>query len=377
MAIKSSEYFNLDSNIDGFYVDEDGNVNIVDNMIGVVGATDGAPASPETAAKGAPLSSDTIDSLVSQGLNPAKIRSLLGHGLVYDDKGNHIANKGEMFFRDGQGNFSTLKKLTGQTNLILEEGSDLKLRDYSLVDKGYTNTAGISLDELMKYANLKTTNFSKGNILQLSRNYEIAGDTVSVPTVSLTEDAVVWAVGRIMARGSGEVRLRHLESDTVLDTGYFSFPSKFVMPCYISWIGNLEQYPETQSQYSKRCVDTTWDVKTKSFKRIYNPSGALVQPHTLVLESLDTDFTYGYLNIMCMEPKTRQSADFKTGSVYMSSDNYAIIFDQAFEDDGYSINIQLESPLQSWYSKKTPNGFDINIDRAYEGKVTWSAIKSK
>jgi hypothetical protein len=376
MAIKQSDYFNLDSNIDGFYVDENGVVKIVDNMIGVIGATDGPAAYPTSVAKGAGFTTEEIKQIEETGSFVQAIKNIDGHGLVYDKQGRYLGHKGELFFRDGTGNFSTLKRLSGRTNLISQQGGETKLRDYSLVQNGYTVPSGINLDELMRLASLRSTTFSKGNILQLARNYALNNTTVQIPTVSLAVDAVVWVVARVTVRGSGTITLRHVESGKVLDTAAYNHPRSFTMPCYISWIGSL--FYEIDETTPDSCRNTVWDFNSKTFKRIYNPSSETLLPHTLSLETSDGNiFQYAYINVMCMEPRIRQVADIISGEDVISSETtYRVSFDKDMNDTDYSIHINLESSLQTWYTEKSVIGFTINIEREYEGKVFWTVVRN-
>jgi hypothetical protein len=171
--LKTSNYYKLDSNIDGFYVDEQGSVITVKDMIGVVGGTDGPAAYPLSTARLSSLSQDDILELTSKGLSPDQIKNYNGHGLLYDKNGKQIAQKGQMFFKDGLGNFSTLKGFTNSTKSIQEDGNILRLKDSSLYNAGYTSSLGITLDELLLTASKNAVSFSKGNVLQLSRNYKV------------------------------------------------------------------------------------------------------------------------------------------------------------------------------------------------------------
>jgi hypothetical protein len=382
MAIKTSNYYKLDSNIDGFYVDEQGSVITVKDMIGVVGGTDGPAAYPLSTARLSSLSQDDILELTSKGLSPDQIKNYNGHGLLYDKNGKQIAQKGQMFFKDGLGNFSTLNGFTNSTKSIQEDGNILRLKDSSLYNAGYTSSLGITLDELLLTASKNAVSFSKGNVLQLSRNYKVGVSSVDMPTISLASDAVVWIVGRVTVSGSGTIQIYHKNSDTVLDVVKFDHPLNFSMPCYLSWVGNLPLWTDataTTTDTSKTsCDNISWDFKTKSFRKIYNPTGEDLRPHTIQLVASKT-VHYAYINIMCMETRIRNSGTVKNGIDAISSNStiYKVAFDTPFEDSNYSISIQLDKPLQTWYTDKSNTGFVINIEREYEGQVSWTAVKTK
>jgi len=377
MTIKQSDYFNLDSNIDGFYVDAEGNIKIVDDMIGVVGASDGPSAYPSSAVKGADFTTEEVKQIEESGRFVQAIKNRYGHGLVYDQQGRYRGRKGELFFKDGRGNFSTLHRLTGRVNLISQQGGETRLRDYSLSQNGYTQPSGINLDELLRLASLRATSFSKGNILQLARNYGLNDLRLEIPTVSLATDAVVWVVARVMVSGSGTIALKHVETDKVLDVAAYDHPRTCVMPCYISWVGNLSHYTDSNEETS--CRNTVWDFNTKTFKRVYNPSSEKLLPHTLSVEmDGNRSFLYAHMNIMCMESRVRQVANIISGESVVTSESTKIQvkFDVAYENTDYSICINLENCLQTWYTDKTTEGFTINIEREYVGKVFWTVVRT-
>lgn len=374
MAFKDLGYQKLDSNIDGFYVDENGNVSLVNDMIGVVGATDGPPAYPANIANNAPLTESDLSLLGRSNISPTIVNNSNGHGIVYDKEGNPIAQKGDLYFKDGKGNFTNFYDLINRSKMIRENKGKTRLKDATLEKAGYTSKVGISLSELINLSSLANTSFSKGNILQAARNYKANNTSLEVDTISLKEEAIVWIIGRVSVLGDGQAILK--SNGTPLQTINYAHPDLSSYPVYFSWLGSLPI--DVAEPLPTGCNVYEWDFASKTFKKNVNDSNDTFYDHKITIET-EATFSNGTLNVMCFETQSRDLSNVKTGSDVMTRENsdtkLDIEFDEEFPDEDYSIAIQLEDALQTWYSNKSSSGFTINIERAYSGSIYWTAIK--
>jgi hypothetical protein len=379
MSVKDLGYYKLDTNIDGFYVDVNGNVKPVEDMIGVIGATDGPAAYPEGTALNSTLSKEDILSLENRNEKVDQIKNTRGHGLIYDKEGTPIGSKGQIFLKDGKGNFTTLLSLLDNSRMIKEKRNKIRMKDQSLFDAGYRSEIGISLDELINFADLSNTSFSKGNILQVARNYTGGDTTLTIPTVSLRSNAVVWIIARASMKGEGKIKIR--VGNEVLDEVFFKSSSDMSKPYYCSYVGSLPDQ-EGEELVGDDCSIYKWDFTTKSFTKEIKDTSETLFNHEIVLEIESEDdslkMNNAVLNVMCMEEISRDVASVQTGFVVMSEKDGTqkdILFDEPFDLEDYSISINLEDGLQAWYSDKNVNGFTINTERVYEGRVYWTAVK--
>jgi hypothetical protein len=212
MAKAKANFFKLDTNIDGTYTDENGETITISNMIQTVGATDGAAAFPNNEKLVSILDPGEIQSIPDL----TNVVSISGHGILYDENGRPYAYKGDLVFRDGRGNQSSLTKLINKVKSIREKGNLLFMRDKS-VQQYTSDTDGIELNELIDAAIFKTGTFGTGNIVQAARGQDTDVSVVSVLTVRLSPDHYVWITGSAMVNQNTIIQLRDVTGDTVLD----------------------------------------------------------------------------------------------------------------------------------------------------------------
>lgn len=370
MATKKSNLFKLDSNIDGTYFDSNNEVQVIENMIQAVGATDGPAIAPNSIQTDAAIDSTELN-LVDDITIAVNTR---GHGILYDEKGKPVAYKGDLVFRDGKGNLVNLNKALLRANTIRQDGDLVLLRDGSL--QQYNSSAsGVSLDDMIEAAIQKSTPFGGGNIVQAVRNSDTNTNTVSVFTVKLKTNNHVWVVGSAMVQGTATIQLRDVSTDTVLDVGYVEPKGTNIVPVFVSYAGPLPVLEIEQGVTSDRCNPYVWNSFIKRYFKLKPSDSIIVESHEIALEIVGSgNFLRGNVNLLAVDNELRE-ATVKTDEVVISDkDNYIVAFDEGMASEDYSISIQAEIPIQTWYDQKSLNGFRIRFDRNYTGSVHWTAV---
>ena len=380
MKIAQTNSFKLDSNIDGTYIDSENNVLTISNMIQVVGAADGPVAYPGVADPEAPFTVAEIQAF-SDFEDLTVVTNNVGHGLLYDDEGRPYAHKGELVFRDGQGNVASLSRLISNVNSIFEEGATVYLRDKSLQEFN-TSDLGVSLDQLINRSIENASSFNSGNIVQAARNRETFKNGVSVLTVNLSENNVVWIAGHALVNEPTQVQVRDVSTDTVLTTGWISPESNNYAPVNVSWVGTLEVLDE-ETQDENGCSSAIWDAFNKKFFVIKEDALAL-NIHELALETVvegvsgsepGNDFLQGTINIVCIDNTVDDNTAIENGEVvFDNTDSVSVEFDTEMPNDEYSINLQSQEYNQLWYTDKSTKGFTVRSERTYTGSCFWTAI---
>jgi hypothetical protein len=374
MTTPKVSFFKLDSNVDGVYIDETLKANPIPNMIQVVAETDGVDAYPEnTNTDFTPSELQTVNGLqvkVSTNIN------ISGHGIIYDERGKAIAYKGELVFRDGLGNTSSLKNMMHKVNTIQENKSLTYLRDASL--QTY-NTAdnGISLDDLIKAALRKRDISGTGNISLAARSSDQNVTTIEVVTSRLTPNNYVWIVGNAMVNSDTIIRLRDVTTNIVLAYGRINFNATNVLPTFCSYFGKLSN-EIVEAVAEETCPNHIWNSMVKRFfygKRVDTSEAAL---HKIALEVVSGGpILEGSINIVCIDEIHTDDVVINGGSVVDNSSSFDVSFETPMPSKNYSIALQIENTTQTWFTKKLETGFTINFDRDYNGKVFWTVIHNK
>ena len=373
MKIAESNNFRLDSNIDGTYIDSESNVLTISNMIQIVGATDGPVAYPGSADPKAPFTATEFDSFSTYEDLTVAVHNL-GHGLIYDEEGRPIAHKGELVFRDGLGNVASLSRLVSNVNSIYEDGANVYLRDKSLQDYNRSDL-GVGLDQVINRSIENATTLNAGNIVQAARGDKQNDTSVSVWTVDLSENNVVWIVGHAEVNQETLVQVRDVNTDTVLTTGYIKPEQDNYTPCNVSWIGTLEVSPIV-SDGGDGCSTAIWDsAKKKHF--VLKEDADPLNIHEIVLETVSpsgSEFLQGCINILCIDNDIDADTQIENGTtVFDGVDVSTVEFETEMPDETYSISLQAQEYNQLWYTNKSATGFDIRSEREYVGSVFWTA----
>lgn len=375
-----SNLFLLDTNVDGVYVDSDNSEHKIENLIQVVGGSDGSISSP-------PISGNNkidIDPIELQDIDDVDIvRGNRGHGLLYDKFGKKYAQKGDLVFRDNT-NQASLKTIVNKVKSILETNT----LDVSLFDSSLSNltrsTRGITLDSLIDKALSNVSPFGLGNVVQATRNSNSNNISVSIFTSQITPDNTIWAVGHVVVKGSGTVRIRDLTSDTILTTSYACSENKSdLIPVYVSYVGSIPEASTTIT--SESCCSFDTSIYNSFYKRFFTKKIDHVSNiHEIALEIVsdgtDEDgneiinlYSHASLNVLLMDAVTQGSA--YTGSVISdNSTQVEVKFDVEIDTIDYSIAIQTGNPIQTWYSDKSKEGFVVNFEREYTGDIYWTVF---
>jgi len=370
MKIKSS-LFKIDSNIDGTYFNRSGELTVIENMIQAVGATDGPAAYPDATDIKADLPSielSTIDGL-TDAINTR------GHGILYNSEGSPIAYKGDLVFRDGQGNIVNLNGALSKANSIQERGNEVYLRDLSLQDYNISDK-GVSLDDMVTASIQKSTALGGGNIVQAVRNEEFNTNKNDVFTVRLSKDNHVWISCSALVNQASQIRLRDVSTDTILDVSYIESNDEHIVPVYLSYAGTLPTLVAISGYEAPACSPTVWNSFLKKyFKTNVAEDDSFVSIHQIRMEIIQGgDFIQGSVNLLAIDQNLDKVKVFSNQEIVINSTAYLIAFDEAFDSIDYSITIQAETPIQVWYDQKTENGFRIRFEREYNGNIFWSAV---
>ena len=365
--------FPLDSNVDGTYLDSSGTVKTIDNMIQVVSGVDGSEWYPE---------GDNVNFTVEEVTKVTDIDTVVsdrGIGILYDSEGKRYAVKGDLVFRNATGGEATLTKILNKASTIDELSSlELRFKDKSLDDL-ITTTDGISIDQIIQNAKIKSIPFGNGNIAQLVRNTGTREKSVSVFTVPMTADGYIWVCAKASVIGATTINLIDLTSNTILDTSYVDM-SKYsgVVPCFLSYVGQLPSVDETID--TGRCDVAVYN---SFFKKFFKPLDSLgedtgLSVHELAIQILDDseEMQYATIDMMCFDSGFVENS--KNGvEVLNNITTVDISFDAPLPDSNYSISLQTEEMVQKWYNNKTTGGFTARLERPYSGLLYWSVVYSE
>jgi hypothetical protein len=374
-----SNFFRLDSNIDGVYTDSEGVEQTIENIIQAVGATDGSQSIPISGSGVDVFGEDEVPTIPDLTVETGN----RGHGILYDSDGKAYAKKGDLVLRDANSEAS-LASIVKQVKSIFESKSlDVRLLDKS-IQTVINSKQGIDLDTLIKRARTNESPFGIGNIVQATRNEAFQDISVSTFTIPLSNNNVVWVLGHASVRGEGAIQLRDVSSDTILHTSYIKTDAPLAegvtTPAYISFVGTL---PEGGSS-DDCCENIDRAIYNSFFKRFFKKTTDGTNIHELAIEMIPQDedelgdpiiipFTQASVNVLVMDEI--DIGGLLTGfQVVEELDEIPVSFDQPLDDINYSIAIQTASALQYWYKDKTVSGFTIKFERKYSGKIFWTAI---
>jgi hypothetical protein len=367
MANPKPNFFKLDSNIDGVYIDEDLKAVAIPNMIQVVGESDGATAYPANYK----TSFNATELQAIHGLTT--VVSTSGHGILYDETGNPIAYKGDFVFRDGDGNTSSLKNMLNKVNSITEKNNSMFLRDQSL-QKYNTNSTGVVLEEMINASYKKRNITGSGNVSLAARNSDSNVYSVSVYTTKLTANNHVWIVGAVTVNSSTVIRLVDRTTNTVLGYGKINYETSNVLPVYASYFGQLQNVVVNEIT---DCPTNIWNSMLKKFF-LNKQANAEEVVHEIALEVVEGEpFITGTVNIVCFDDINSGNQILNAGVIVKDSATYDVTFDNVLPSTNYSISFQLENSTQAWYNNKTAQGFTINFDSNYTGRLYWTVIHNK
>lgn len=376
----------FDSNIDAYYVDIKGNLKKVENVIQVVSGTDGSTSYPLPGEENIPESelSDITDLEVQV--------SNIGHGILYNKDGSPYAHKGEMVFRDGLGNKSTIRSIINKVSTINQRNLDTKLKDTSL-NQVIQTTLGLDLDQIILNAQVIKNPFGTGNIRQAVRNSDRNKTQVSVITIPITQNNHVWILGKASVQGDAIVQLIDLTAETVLDTSNVKILNPgSIIPVFLSYAGTL---PEVTKPIDAECDVAIYNSFFKRYftknETIENNSNNIHEIALVVIKDLTitdrefesveeagsvvdkTPFVHGTIDMLVMDtPSTEKILNDRI--IVRESTEHNISFDNELPNDTYSINIQTDLFVQVWYSEKTTSGFTINFEREFTGVVYWTVV---
>lgn len=371
--------FSLDSNIDGIYLDDNGQEQTIDNMIQVVGGADGSQSFPPVTG----TNTVDLDPVELPDIEDADIvRGNRGHGILYDEEGVKYAEKGDMVFRDAE-NTANLKSIVNKVQSILEtKNLDVIMLDYSLSSLVDTDT-GISLDSIMDKAIKNVSPLGVGNIAQATRNAKFNNTSVSVFTPKLDSENTVWIVGHATVRGSGTVQLVDIASDTVLDTSYAKAENETdLIPVYLSFVGSLPE--ATTPSDSEACCRQQKAIYNSFYKRFFLKEDEEIAVHEVALrmvpDSTDEEgneisvpFYHGTINMLVMGELSQGAV--QTGKVVSQEQTEVVVtFETPFPDDTYSLSVQTGNAINAWYDSKSATGFVVKFEREYTGDVFWTAF---
>jgi len=368
--VVKTNFFKLDSNVDGSYVDKTGNIQTIENMIQAVGAADGPGAYPDSADVNAPLDTDELNSIPDL----TSVTNVSGHGILYNEKGEPYAHAGDLVLRDGKGNVGNLDRIFLKASTINEDNKTVFLRDASLQQYN-SSDKGLNLNDVVEAAIKRFASFGVGNIRQTVRNFGTNVASVAVQTVKMTEGNYVWITASAMVNDTTVVRLRDTTSNTTLDTTTITPLANNITPVFCSYFGPLVLTPENVNVRFE-CNDPLWNSYLKRFFKLKDINTTFVGINTVALEVISgPPFIRGSINLMLADKEDQKIVI--TGEELLNSRNDAnITFDEPMASNDYAISVQTEVPIQHWYSApdKSETGFTIKFERAYTGRLLWSAI---
>jgi hypothetical protein len=137
-------------------------------------------------------------------------------------------------------------------------------------------------------------------------------------------------------------------------------------------------------------VDATIDtgrcdvaIYNSFFKRFFKPVDSLnedtgLSVHELAVEIEGEGNVMQYATIDMMAFDDGFVEDVKNGvSVVNNSDTVQISFDEEIPAGNYSVSLQTEEMVQTWYTGKSQGGFTARLERPYTGLLYWSVVYSE
>ena len=372
---KRSNLFKLDGNIDGTYIDENNEVKSIENMIQIVGASDGPKAYPTLNTRDASFSATDLAALETNQIDVEENVNTEGHGIVYDKNGKPIAHAGDLIFRDGQNNVATLSDLVEKVNTIFVDSDGQNyLRDNSLQEYN-TNDLGVTLDEIIEKTIEDAGMFGTGNVIQLARNYDVNSSTVSVWTLELSENNTILIVASASIAGEAKMQLRDVTTNTILDSSYVKAEATKATPIFLSYVGKLSNSSTGVTESS--CNKYVWSTFLKRFFTL-KPNNSLFQAHQIALEVVSgAPYYRGTINIVCYDDGISKDTIKSGNEIVNNANSVQITFPVEMPSVNYSISLQLENNIAAWYSDKTVSGFTVKFENNYTGNLIWSAIYVK
>ena len=359
-------YFKLDTNVDLTYIDPDGVHQLVKDAIQVVSGTDGSSEITNN--------DGSFDDFTAIG-DLTTTTSISGRGVLFNDTGDIIASKGNMVFRDAEGNTLSLNSIKYR-NVKEDALNNTYLRDQSLRDKTEGTKEYVSVNQILEASQESVLAPGNGNVVQVNQIQTVNNDTIEILTVPLSDtnnilikckvivsqDAVVTLVDETIS--GGEVELTSSRVTCSTDT-----------PLYLTYSGSLEQIVDDVN------FKTSYTAIYNNFYKRFFQSGRQLgdsfeqdAPHKLVLRST-VPFSLGYMNIIVSDQKNNQQ--IKSSSIIMNdSDIHVLKFEEDFEDINYTItSLDASEPIGLWFTDKSASGFTINLDRKFTGRIFWEAIR--
>jgi len=379
MAKVKTEYFKLDTNVDGTYIDDDGNVQRIEEAIQAVGATDGPAAYPGSN-KGEPsFTSDELKDLPLSEEDLTAYVNKFGHGFLYNADGTPYAYKGDLVFRDISST-ATLKDMYAKADTIFEKGNSLYLRDKS-IQSFNTSDFGVNLDDLIDKSIRKTGLFTNGNVVQAVRSYKTNTPYVQIFTVKLSLNNYVWVVGSAVVQGSGTVKLVNITKNAVLHTSYVDAESEdSLTPIYISYVGKLGIESDELIEFGDECDPYIWNSFLKKFfvrtqKTISETDVPIMYELQLQIEG-DGNLITGAVNMLCTDDYSVEDTILNGYETIIEGTEIDVTFDEELGFSDYSVVLDCEDIVQIWYDEKGTTGFKIKTERTYTGRVFWTVIKN-
>lgn len=356
------DFFKLDSNIDLSYIDSNGEHQIIKDAIQVVSGTDGSSVITN---EDGTISDYTIVSDLTTST------SISGRGILFSETGDIVAKKGNLVFRDAEGNILT-PNLVRYKNVKEDSLNNTFLRDKSLEDVTSGTKEYLSVNQILEAAKQSVLAPGTGNILQASQKKEINTDSVELLTIPLTPSNQVTVKGKVIVPSDATLTLvDETISGSYIELAKSEVKVKSETPVYINFTGNLEHTTEDiEYSVSKTAIYNSFYKRFFQSSRQEGESYTQDSPHKLVLRS-STPFTIGYLNILVSDEK--RGNDVIGSQVVLNDSNiYNIVFDEPLEDENYIISDLTASDIVGvWYSDKKNTGFTINLDRNFTGTINW------
>lgn len=370
MAINN--LFKLDSNIDGTYIDSEKNVHLITDMIQAVGAVDGPEAYPSNHLKDVSFSPTEMSALNGY-LDVTKHVNNKGHGILYDENGVPYANTGDLVFRDGLGNKAALSDMFFNLKSINQDENRIYLRDKTLQQYN-TEAKGVFLDNLIDQALSNTVTYNPGNIVQVARNKETNKNSVAVQTITLSSRNIIWLVASAMVSKPSVVRLIDTTTNIVLTTSVVVPEQDNIVPVFLSWSGpvsNLTSVP------NNTCTNPAiWNSYAKKFFKLREDGTNNAHEFAIQLVTPENElFIQASINMLCIDEDNDSKVDILDGNLIIKNQKEINInFDEPLTSTEYSISIQPNDSIQTWYDEKTVNGFKIKFENIYNGELYWSAV---
>jgi len=359
-------YFKLDSNVDLTYTDANGDQQLVKDAIQVVSGTDGSVTITND-------DGSLDDFSIVEDL--ATTTSISGRGVVFNEKGEIIASKGNIVFRDAEGNTLSLNSIKYR-NIKEDALNNTYLRDQSLTDKTNGTKDFVSVNQILEASQESVLSPGNGNVIQVNQIQTINTDNVEILTVPLSEANQVFVKCKVIVDQDALVTLY---DETIAEEPITLTSSKVTCsgdtPLYLTYSGNL---PQIEDDIAYNTSYTA--IYNNFYKRFFQSArqdGDTFQrnaPHNLVLRS-DVPFSLGYMNIIVSD--TKSSQQLKSGKVILNdTELFSLKFDDAYEDIEYTISsLDPSEPIGIWYSDKSTKGFTINLERKFTGTVYWETIR--